>query len=216
MDDVAVDAKRILLRYGAPIDVLDDVSEVERIELARLIAKTSLRERQKNLRQVLADRGYMEPPPPKTRRGRAKTATPKAGMAAASPAAKPGADGKGAAHNQKPTARQRATGHDAVSQRSSPKSRSRKAASAKPKSRAKRTSKKSGKPAGARSKAETRKSGAAPRKSRAKSSSRSKAAAKRTARPKRAGKKSARASAPAQSKSRSKGSSRAKQGRRHR
>ena len=47
MDDVAVDAKRILLRYGAPINVLDDVSEVERIELARLIAKTHLPERER-------------------------------------------------------------------------------------------------------------------------------------------------------------------------
>jgi hypothetical protein len=35
VDDVAVDAKRILLRYGAPINVLDAVSETERIELAR-------------------------------------------------------------------------------------------------------------------------------------------------------------------------------------
>src|SRR3954469_17462396 len=62
-DNVAIDAKRILLRYGAPINVLDDVGEVERIELARLIAKTHLPERERHLRQVLADRGYMEPPP---------------------------------------------------------------------------------------------------------------------------------------------------------
>ena len=31
-DPVAVDAKRILLRYGAPITVLDDVPEAKRIE----------------------------------------------------------------------------------------------------------------------------------------------------------------------------------------
>ena len=74
MDDVAVDAKRILLRYGAPIDVLDDVGEVERIELARFIARTLLPDREKQLRQELADRGYMEPPAVKTRKSRAKAA----------------------------------------------------------------------------------------------------------------------------------------------
>lgn len=74
MDDVAVDAKRILLRYGAPINVLDDVSDVERIELARFIAKTALPDRERQLRQVLADRGYMEPPPVKMRRSRSKAA----------------------------------------------------------------------------------------------------------------------------------------------
>ena len=70
MDEVAVDAKRILLRYGAPIDILDDVSEVERIELARLVAKTNLPDRERHLRQELADRGYMEPPPTRTRKKR--------------------------------------------------------------------------------------------------------------------------------------------------
>ena len=74
MDDLAVDAKRILLRYGAPIDVLDEVGQGERIELARFIAKTLLPERQRRLRQELADRGYMEPPTVKTRKSRAKAA----------------------------------------------------------------------------------------------------------------------------------------------
>ena len=96
MDDVAVDAKRILLRYGAPINVLDDVAEVERIELARLIARTNLPERERHLRQVLADRGYMEPPPVKTRKSRAKAAqapppTSAAPSATPAPAAKPAA-----------------------------------------------------------------------------------------------------------------------------
>lgn len=76
MDEVAVDAKRILLRYGAPIDILDDVSEVERIELARLVAKTNLPDRERHLRQELADRGYMEPPPPRTRKKRSRARAP--------------------------------------------------------------------------------------------------------------------------------------------
>ena len=58
-DSVAVDAKRILLRYGAPILVLDDVTEKHRIEFAREIAKTSLPERQKRLRELLVEHGYI-------------------------------------------------------------------------------------------------------------------------------------------------------------
>ena len=57
-DSVAVDAKRILLRYGAPINVLDDVSDEERIVLARAIAKTSLAEREGRLKELLAERGH--------------------------------------------------------------------------------------------------------------------------------------------------------------
>ncbi len=59
MDDVAVDAKRILLRYGAPISVLDKVSDDERIEFARTIAKTTLAERERRLRNLLVERGYI-------------------------------------------------------------------------------------------------------------------------------------------------------------
>ena len=59
-DSVAVDAKRILLRYGAPIAILDKVSEVHRIEFAREIAKTMLPERERRLRQLLAERGYAD------------------------------------------------------------------------------------------------------------------------------------------------------------
>lgn len=58
-DSVAVDAKRILLRYGAPIAVLDDVTEVHRIEFAREIAKTVLPERQKRLKALLIEKGYI-------------------------------------------------------------------------------------------------------------------------------------------------------------
>ena len=41
-DSVAIDAKRILLRYGAPISVLDKVTEADRIEFARAIARTTV------------------------------------------------------------------------------------------------------------------------------------------------------------------------------
>ncbi len=57
-DSVAVDAKRILLRYGAPIAVLDQVSEEDRIRFARLIARTNLPEREKRLRKLLQEGGY--------------------------------------------------------------------------------------------------------------------------------------------------------------
>ena len=60
-DSVAVDAKRILLRYGAPISVLDDISEVHRIEFAREVAKTALPERQGRLRELLIENGYIVP-----------------------------------------------------------------------------------------------------------------------------------------------------------
>ena len=57
-DSVAVDAKRILLRYGAPISVLDDVSDDDRIVLARTITRTALAEREARLKELLAERGY--------------------------------------------------------------------------------------------------------------------------------------------------------------
>jgi hypothetical protein len=59
-DSVAVDAKRILLRYGAPIGVLDKVSEDDRIRFARLIARTVLPERESRLRELLKEGGYVE------------------------------------------------------------------------------------------------------------------------------------------------------------
>jgi hypothetical protein len=59
-DSVAVDAKRILLRYGAPIAVLDKVSEAHRIEFAREIAKTTLPDREKRLRELLVENGYIK------------------------------------------------------------------------------------------------------------------------------------------------------------
>ena len=59
-DSVAVDAKRILLRYGAPIAILDKVSEVHRIEFAREIAKTTLTDREPRLNELLIENGYIE------------------------------------------------------------------------------------------------------------------------------------------------------------
>jgi hypothetical protein len=57
---VAVDAKRILLRYGAPISVLDLVSEEDRIRFARVIARTDLADREDRLRELLEEEGYVE------------------------------------------------------------------------------------------------------------------------------------------------------------
>jgi hypothetical protein len=59
-DSVAVDAKRILLRYGAPIAILDNVSEDDQIRFARLVARTTLPEREGRLRELLAEGGYLE------------------------------------------------------------------------------------------------------------------------------------------------------------
>ncbi len=59
-DSVAVDAKRILLRYGAPIAVLDNVSEIHRVEFAREIAKTILSEREPRTKELLLEHGYLE------------------------------------------------------------------------------------------------------------------------------------------------------------
>lgn len=59
-DQVTVDAKRILLRYGMPISIMDDVSQEERVEFARIIARTELSDRQSRLRELLKERGYVE------------------------------------------------------------------------------------------------------------------------------------------------------------
>ena len=70
-DPVAIDAKRILLRYGAPIAVLDKVSVPHRIEFAREIAKTALPDREGRLRELLVEGGYVDASAnPKKRRRR--------------------------------------------------------------------------------------------------------------------------------------------------
>ena len=58
-DTVAIDAKRIMLRYGTPILVLDKVPSEERSKLARQIARTPLPERETRLRELLAEAGHM-------------------------------------------------------------------------------------------------------------------------------------------------------------
>lgn len=59
-DSVVVDAKRILLRYGAPINILDKVPDEDRISLARVVTRTNLPEREKRLKELLAEGGYTE------------------------------------------------------------------------------------------------------------------------------------------------------------
>ena len=59
-NSIAIDAKRILLRYGAPIAVLDNVTEPDRIEFARAIARTTLADREPRLRELLTERGYID------------------------------------------------------------------------------------------------------------------------------------------------------------
>lgn len=58
-DPVATDAKRILLRYGAPIAVLDKIAVKDRIKYARAVTKTSLPEREPRLKDLLVEGGYL-------------------------------------------------------------------------------------------------------------------------------------------------------------
>lgn len=60
MDDgVAKDAKRLLLRYGAPISVVDRLSDDERITYARSIVRTAVPDRPAQLRELLSEDGRM-------------------------------------------------------------------------------------------------------------------------------------------------------------
>jgi hypothetical protein len=66
MDDgVARDAKRLLLRYGAPIAVVDKLTDDERITFARTIIRTAVPDRPAHLRSLLG-----QPPPKNGRNGR--------------------------------------------------------------------------------------------------------------------------------------------------
>ena len=58
-DNVAKDAKRLLLRYGAPISVVDTLTDEERITYARAIIKEAVPDRPKYLRRLLAGDGRM-------------------------------------------------------------------------------------------------------------------------------------------------------------
>ena len=60
MDSVAVDAKRILLRYGAPIGIMDDIGEKDRIEFARAVSRTPVPDRGERLLDILVEYGYLD------------------------------------------------------------------------------------------------------------------------------------------------------------
>ncbi len=76
-DSVAVDAKRILLRYGAPIALLDRIEDQERIELARLVSRTPVPDRGDRLLDLLLERGYLDAEAVTAARGKAKKRTRK-------------------------------------------------------------------------------------------------------------------------------------------
>ncbi|MDX1568598.1 MAG: hypothetical protein R3223_12405 [Longimicrobiales bacterium] len=71
-DQVSVDAKRILLRYGAPIAVLDNVSEEDQVKFARIVARTDLSDRQDKLKELLIEGGYMEGEPESGKKSKKK------------------------------------------------------------------------------------------------------------------------------------------------
>jgi hypothetical protein len=52
-DSVARDAKRLLLRYGAPIAVVDKLTDEQRITYARTIVRVAVPERPAHLRELL-------------------------------------------------------------------------------------------------------------------------------------------------------------------
>jgi hypothetical protein len=58
-DSVARDAKRLLLRYGAPIAVVDQLNDDQRITYARSIIRLAVPERPAHLKELLADDGRM-------------------------------------------------------------------------------------------------------------------------------------------------------------
>jgi len=60
-DSVAVDAKRILLRYGAPIAIIDEIGEKHRIEFARVVSRTPVPDRGERLLDILVEHGYLDP-----------------------------------------------------------------------------------------------------------------------------------------------------------
>jgi hypothetical protein len=59
-DEVAVDAKRILLRYGVPITILDKIGESLRITFARDVSKTAVPDRGERVLDLLVEHGYLD------------------------------------------------------------------------------------------------------------------------------------------------------------
>jgi len=60
MDEVAKDAKRLLLRYGAPISIVDQLSDEDRITYARSVVRTSLSDRPAKVKQLLSEGGWTQ------------------------------------------------------------------------------------------------------------------------------------------------------------
>ena len=58
-DSVAKDAKRLLLRYGAPIAVVENLSDDQRITYARSIIRTAVPERPAQLKDLLRTDGHL-------------------------------------------------------------------------------------------------------------------------------------------------------------
>jgi len=71
-DSIAVDAKRILLRYGAPILLLDRIEDRERIDLARLLSRVPVPDRGHHLQDLLVERGYLDAETVRATRGRSR------------------------------------------------------------------------------------------------------------------------------------------------
>jgi hypothetical protein len=59
MDEVARDAKRLLLRYGAPIAIVSRLSDDDRITFARSVVRTSLSDRPAKVKELLAEGGWL-------------------------------------------------------------------------------------------------------------------------------------------------------------
>lgn len=80
-DSVVVDAKRILLRYGAPIALLDEIDDPTRVRLAREVSRTIVADRGDRLRDLLVIEGFMDQATAdaqRSRKSRKKKAPPQA------------------------------------------------------------------------------------------------------------------------------------------
>ena len=62
MDEVAKDAKRLLLRYGAPISVVNQLTDDDRITYARSVVRTTLADRPAKVKELLSEGGWIEAP----------------------------------------------------------------------------------------------------------------------------------------------------------
>ena len=60
MDEVAKDAKRLLLRYGAPISVVNQLTDDDRITYARSVVRTTLADRPAKVKELLSEGGWIQ------------------------------------------------------------------------------------------------------------------------------------------------------------